>query len=113
MDKCYTYQEGIRTEGVDSIPKIYKDSLVQMSRIQNIKNILTEKFNPSELIVEDFTMEHRGHAGQGGGSETHFRVKIKSEEFDDTSLLTAHRKIQDELKAEFTEGLHALEIQIL
>jgi BolA family transcriptional regulator, general stress-responsive regulator len=84
-----------------------------MSRIEKIKKILNEKFTPDELIVEDFTMEHMGHAGQGGGSETHCRVSIRSEELEDLSLLTAHRKIQDELKDEFLEGLHALEIKIL
>ncbi|MCC5814240.1 MAG: BolA family transcriptional regulator [Leptospira sp.] len=84
-----------------------------MSRIEKIKNILNQKFVPNELVVEDFTMDHMGHAGQGGGSETHFRVSIRSEELEDLSLLTAHRKIQDALKDEFQEGLHALEIKIL
>lgn len=84
-----------------------------MTRTERITKILNDRFNPEELQVENFTMEHIGHAGQDGGTETHFRVSIKAEELEDLSLLTAHRKIQDELKEEFQEGLHALEIKIL
>lgn len=84
-----------------------------MDRKTKIQEKLEKTFQPIELLVEDFTMEHKGHAGQGGGSETHFRVHIKAEEFEDSSLLTAHRKVQDCLKEEFQDGLHALEIKIL
>lgn len=84
-----------------------------MNRIEKIESILKQTFQPSTLEVVDFTMEHMGHPGQGGGSETHIRIKIKAEEFQDSSLLTAHRKIQDAVKDEFEEGLHALEIQVI
>jgi len=84
-----------------------------MERKERIERILRKRFSPTQLSVEDFTQEHAGHPGQGGGMETHIRIKINAEEFQESSLLTAHRKIQEELKHEFQEGLHALEIHIL
>ncbi|NCN10994.1 MAG: BolA family transcriptional regulator [Leptospira sp.] len=82
-------------------------------RTTRIKEILTAAFSPSKIEIVDFTNDHRGHSGQGGGNETHIRVSIGGEFFEDLTLLESHRRIQDCLKDEFTSGMHALEIHIL
>lgn len=82
-------------------------------RTTRIKNLLTDNFSPSKIEIIDFTNEHRGHSGQDGSDETHIRLHIGGEVFEDLTLLESHRRIQDCLKAEFASGLHALEIHIL
>ncbi len=82
-------------------------------RTKRILQILNNRFNPHKVEIIDFTNEHHGHAGQDGSSETHIRLRIGATEFEDTTLLEAHRRIQDSLKEEFLSGLHALEIHIL
>lgn len=92
-----------------------KDTVFEtkMSRLAKIETILKDQFQPTQLEVVDFTQSHVGHKGQGGGMETHVRITIQSKEFEDCSLLTAHRKIQNAVKDEFEDGLHALEIKVI
>jgi|JI9StandDraft_1071089.scaffolds.fasta_scaffold999832_2 BolA protein len=82
-------------------------------RTKRILHILSNRFNPHKIEIIDFTNEHHGHEGQDGSSETHIRLHIGAIEFEDTTLLEAHRRIQDCLKDEFFSGMHALEIHIL
>jgi BolA protein len=86
---------------------------IDLERIKRIEELLKTRFQPKELNVVDFSVEHKGHPGQAGGTETHIRVEIKAAEFADCSLLESHRRIQDTVKEEFSQGLHALEIKIL
>lgn len=45
------------------------------------------------------------------GSETHFKVVIVSEKFENVKLIERHRSINNVLQEEFKKGLHALSIQ--
>ncbi|WCL51143.1 BolA family protein [Leptospira sp. GIMC2001] len=83
------------------------------TRVSRIEQKLTQELNPLELKVTDFTDEHRGHAGQDSSDETHIRIAVKSQAFEDLTLLESHRRINALLSNEFSSGLHALEIQIL
>lgn len=77
--------------------------------LQKLKNEINVEF--IEVINESHL--HAGHR-EGGGSETHFKVKVKSEDFKDKSLIQSHKIINNILKEEFNEnGLHALSIKIL
>ena len=46
------------------------------------------------------------------GSETHFKVVIVSDSFNDKPLLQRHRLVNDALKDELATGVHALSIQV-
>lgn len=80
---------------------------------ERITTKLTEAFAPSRLEVVDDSVQHRGHAGSGHhpDGETHFTVRIASEKFRDTTRLARHRMINDVLKDELAERVHALAIE--
>lgn len=81
-------------------------------RGKRIKEALQRELSPIELQVEDISYQHAGHAGArgSGDGETHFNVKVVSNEFEGKSLIKRHRLIYDLLQEELQSGLHALSI---
>lgn len=79
---------------------------------QRIEKTLEENLRPKFLEVKNNSNLHHGHLGDDGSGETHFAIIIESEEFKNLSKIQAHRKINDLLKDEFKNGLHALEIKV-
>lgn len=75
-----------------------------------IINRLREAFVPQSLDVTDESHLHEGHAGQGPGGETHFRVHIVSPSFEGKSRIERHRMINAALSAELAGSVHALAI---
>lgn len=82
------------------------------TRADRIEHLLTAEFSPTSLVVLNESDSHRGHAGDDGTGETHFRVCISSCVFSDLSRVRSHRLINEVLKSEFESGLHALAIEI-
>ncbi|KAK4343956.1 hypothetical protein RND71_037050 [Anisodus tanguticus] len=81
------------------------------SRGMRIKEKLEKELRPVELEVEDISYQHAGHAGvRGSDGETHFNLKVVSEEFEGKSLVKRHRMIYNLLQDELQNGLHALSI---
>jgi BolA protein len=67
----------------------------------------------SRIYVINESHLHAGHR-EGGGTETHFKVEIKSDDFNDKSRIDSHKVINNILKDEFdNNGLHALSIKII
>jgi BolA protein len=52
-----------------------------MSVAASIEQKLTEAFSPTLLEVIDESHHHAGHAGNPGGGESHFRIRIQAEAF--------------------------------
>ncbi|OEH73924.1 transcriptional regulator related protein [Cyclospora cayetanensis] len=73
---------------------------------------LRERLAPVFLEVTNESGAHKGHAGNPFPhlDETHFTVKIRSEEFKGKSLVQQHRLIYEVLKQELRGGVHALSI---
>jgi len=84
---------------------------------------LQAEFEPAELIVEDDSARHAGHAGASEGS--HFNLTIVSNRFSSKSRVARHRLVYDALAdalphhanenktqpaASGTRGIHALAI---
>ncbi|XP_075494771.1 sufE-like protein 1, chloroplastic/mitochondrial [Primulina tabacum] len=81
------------------------------SRGMRIKEMLEKELRPLELEVEDISYQHAGHTNfRGSDAETHFNVKVVSEEFEGKSLVKRHRLIYSLLQDELQGGLHALSI---
>ncbi|GAA0159917.1 hypothetical protein LIER_43500 [Lithospermum erythrorhizon] len=81
------------------------------SRGMRIKERLEMELKPVDLVVEDISYQHAGHAGvRGSDGETHFNVKVVSDEFEGKSLVKRHRLIYESLQDELESGLHALSI---
>ncbi|KAK6934652.1 Fe-S metabolism associated domain, SufE-like [Dillenia turbinata] len=81
-------------------------------RGERIREILDRELKPVELKIEDISYQHAGHAGvRGSDGETHFNIKVVSEEFEGKSLVKRHRSIYSLLQEELQNGLHALSIE--
>ena len=77
--------------------------------LEKIKNEIDVEF--IEVVNESHL--HFGHV-EGGGSETHFKVIVKSADFKDKTLIQSHKIINNILKDEFSKnGLHALSIKVI
>lgn len=77
----------------------------------SIERKISERLSPVELEVENVSHQHAGHAGAPrGSSETHFNVKVISDDFQGLSLVKRHRLIYGLLEDEFQNGLHALSL---
>lgn len=83
----------------------------------NRKEIIEHKLralNPQFLEVLDVSAAHIGHSGNpNNGGQTHFEIKISSTTLDSCIKIKQHRIINNLLKEEFTNGLHALSIKII
>ena len=78
-----------------------------------IRKKLQDVFAPSELIVEDESARHAGHAGARPEGETHFRVRIVSHTFEGLSRVERQRRVYDALKDELKSRVHALALTTL
>ncbi|GAU36449.1 hypothetical protein TSUD_19840 [Trifolium subterraneum] len=97
--------------GVDFSSEIDDENVELEGRGKRIKEKLEKELHPTELEVEDVSYQHAGHAGvRGSNGETHFNVKVVSEEFQGKSLVKRHRLIYNLLQDELESGLHALSI---
>jgi BolA protein len=82
----------------------------------SIKEKLTQSFKPLQLDVIDESHKHAGHAGaaqhaaEHGSGESHFHVRIVSENFKGMTLLARHRAVMDVLAEEMDGRVHALRL---
>lgn len=82
-----------------------------MSYRQRLIDRLTEAFAPVRLEVVDDSARHHGHGGGHAEGETHFTVRIVSAAFRGTSRVQRHRMVNDAVRAELAERVHALQIE--
>ena len=81
-----------------------------MPRKERLVRVLTERFSPVALAVEDDSALHAGHAGARPGGETHYTVLLVSGAFEGLSRVARHRAVNEAVSAEFAGGLHALSL---
>ncbi len=81
-----------------------------MDREQLIIKILQEELSPTELVVQDDSQRHLGHAGARPEGKTHFTVRIVAEKFAGKSRIERQRMVNSALQELFTQGLHALSV---
>ncbi len=75
---------------------------------------LNARLQPTHLDVLDESAAHAGHVGSNGTDfGTHFRVRIASPFFTDTSRVACHRLVYDAVQDFIDQGLHALAIEIV
>lgn len=83
-----------------------------MSRTEKIHANLTAAFAPTELVVEDESEKHIGHAGYQEGGESHFRVRLRSAAFEGQSRIARHRAVHAALGSELMGEIHALALDL-
>lgn len=79
-----------------------------------IETILRDNFKPEFLEVIDDSAAHRGHAEailhQGAG---HFKVIMKSDQFNGLSLVKRHRLVYEKLSSLMDSKIHALSLNLM
>lgn len=82
-----------------------------MSVKSEIEARLTAAFAPAELVVENESHRHAGHAGDDGSGESHFRVLIRAAAFAPMGRVERHRAVHRAL-GDLTARIHALALDI-
>ena len=78
-----------------------------MSVEKKIEHTLSDNFELSHLEVIN-----ESHMHSGNSPETHFKVILVSDEFEDVKLVQRHRKINKLLQYELENGVHALSLHL-
>jgi BolA protein len=68
----------------------------------HLKELLQTVFNPTHLEVVNESGNHSGNR-----EDSHFKIVVVSDDFEDVSLINRHRKINELFKEELQE-IHAL-----
>lgn len=71
---------------------------------------LTAALAPSRLEVVNESAQHRGHMGDDGSGESHFRVVVESDAFAGRSRVDRQRLVNRALAELLAERVHALAI---
>ncbi len=82
-----------------------------MNMQERIISKLQSAFDPIVLEVTDDSHQHKGHGGYNPNG-SHFTVIIQAKAFDGLGRIAQQRMINDALKQEFADGLHALVIKV-
>ncbi len=83
------------------------------SRADRIRATLEAAFAPAEVVVQDDSAKHAGHAGARPGGQTHYSVAIVSAAFAGQSRVARSRAVHALLADEFDSGLHALALRLM
>jgi len=76
---------------------------------ERIEARLREALQPAHLDV----VNESGMHNVPRGSETHFKVVVVSDAFEGLGLVDRHRRVNDLLRDEFRDGMHALTLRAL
>ena len=72
---------------------------------------LTQALDPTHLEVHNESARHRGHAGDDGSGESHWRVEVESATFTGRSRVERQRMVNHALADLLAERIHALAIR--
>ncbi|KAB2943934.1 MAG: BolA family transcriptional regulator [Hyphomicrobium sp.] len=84
-----------------------------MSLQTRMREKLMVALRPAHLDVVNESHLHAGHASSPETGESHFRLLIVSEAFAGKSRVERHRIVNDVLRDELKDGVHALAIKAL
>jgi BolA protein len=79
---------------------------------EEIEARLRDAFAPDRLEVVNESHRHKGHAGDDGSGETHFRVAIRAPVFAPMTRIARHRAIHGALGGDLVGRIHALALDV-
>lgn len=87
-------------------------STPESDREQRLRTRLQSSFAPSQLLIEDESHLHAGHAGAADG-HGHYRVRIVAEAFRGVPTVARHRLVYAAVGDLMQTDIHALAIEAL
>ncbi|WP_176167949.1 BolA family protein [Novosphingobium mathurense] len=78
---------------------------------QEMRQLLTAAFAPTQLEIINDSASHSGHLGDDGSGESHFTILIESERFAGASRLQRQRLVNAALGDIPGQRVHALAIK--
>jgi BolA family transcriptional regulator, general stress-responsive regulator len=81
-------------------------------RARRLRERLEREFAPLELVIEDESHLHAGHAGAAGGA-SHFRVRIVARAFGGLTPVARHRLVYTAVADLIPGEIHALALEAL
>lgn len=82
-----------------------------MSVAGTMETKLRAAFQPTQLVIEDQSHLHAGHAGHNPAGESHFHVVLVSEAFAGLGRLARQRAVYAVLAEELKDRVHALSLE--
>ena len=82
-----------------------------MSLEIRMRDKLVAALHPSRLDLVNESHLHEGHGSSPGTGESHFRLLIVADAFNAKSRLERHRIVNDVVRDELRDGVHALAIK--
>lgn len=82
-----------------------------MSLQTRMREKLIVALRPTQLDVVNKSHLHSGHASSPGTGESHFRLLIVSDAFAGKSRIERHRIVNDVVREELKDGVHALAVK--
>ncbi len=77
----------------------------------DLRQRLTEAFQPELLEIENESHKHAGHSGDDGSGESHFRVMIRATGFAGLSRVARHRAVHAAI-GDLNTRIHALALDV-
>ncbi|CAL9219042.1 unnamed protein product [Arabidopsis halleri] len=101
---------GSRSVAMSSVDKTGSDSGAIENRAGRMREKLQKELEPLELVIEDVSHQHAGHAGMKGRTdgETHFNVKIVSKGFEGMNLVKRHRDDDEQVWVKHYSAKHQI-----
>jgi BolA protein len=87
-------------------------SQIQDTRLERMRSRFQAALAPVELVLDDDSAAHAGHAGAASGGG-HYNVRIVSLQFEGMKLVTRHRLVYDSVHDMMHKEIHALAITAL
>lgn len=78
---------------------------------QEIHDLLTQGFAPTNLEIINDSAQHSGHSGDDGSGESHFTIVIEAPSFASMSRLARQRAVIDTLGDIVGDRVHAVAIK--
>lgn len=78
-----------------------------------IKEKLENGLQISHLEIINESAKHKGHAGDNGSGQTHFKLIVVSDAFEGQTRIQRHYLVYSLLDIAFKQGLHALSMSLM
>ena len=78
-----------------------------------IKEKLEKALAPERMELFNDSHKHAGHAGDDGSGQTHYRLIIVSERFENLGRIDRQRLVYEAVKEEMSGGIHALNVKAI